>query len=197
MFDSRLPQDINFDFAVFSRWKLWRRAAGGRQQNISAAPLHINGISSYVLKTWWVHCRRAACKINYWHCPLRNPILKVFQFLNVLLYKKYVSSVTLESIFFFFLFLSTCWNTLAWMHVVWIGIWDHRKLWMEVIIIEIHLGVLTSTLYPRLGSDQRPFSVCNNLAKRLGPGFVAIGVLFVAGNGFKRDLSPVQLGQWG
>ena len=124
MFDSRLPQDINFDFTIFHR-----ENSGGRRQNISTAPLHINGISSYVLKTWWVHCSRVACKINYWHCPLRNPILKVFQFLNVPLYKKYVSSVTLESIFFSFLFFfsSTCWNTLAWMHVVWIGIWDHRK----------------------------------------------------------------------
>lgn len=123
-------------FLRFSPWKL-----GGGVGSISAAPLHINRISSYVLKTWWVHWSWVACKINYWHCPLRNPILKVcslFHFLNVLLYKNMFLLLLWRAAFFFF--LSTCWNTLAWMHVVWIGNWNHRKLWMEVIIIEIHLG---------------------------------------------------------
>lgn len=136
-------------FEVASGHKCWFlpfRRENLRAGSISAVPLHINSISSYVLKTWWVHWSWVACKINYWHCPLHNPILKVcslFQFFKMSSYIKICFCCYFRKQFFF---LSTCWNTLAWMHVVWIGNWNHRKLWMEVIIIEIHLGTLTSSL---------------------------------------------------
>lgn len=87
-------------------------------ESISAVPLHINSISSYVPKTWWVHWRWVACKINYWHCPLRNPILRVcslFHFLKMSSYiKKYVSCVTLESSFTSCQHVGTLWLGCMW-----------------------------------------------------------------------------------
>lgn len=121
MFDSRLPQDINFDSLVF-------RCENSGVGSISAVSLHINSICSYVLKTWWVYWSWVACKINYWHCPLRNPILKVrsvFYFLNTLQCKNAFLLLLVRA---FFKDVSTCWNTLARMHAVRIPIWNRWKL---------------------------------------------------------------------
>lgn len=69
---------------------------------------------------------------------------------------------------FLFFFFSRQHAGTLWRGCMWYGLGFEttEKLWMEVIIIEIHLGVLTSTLYPRLGSDQRPFKVCATIWQR-------------------------------
>lgn len=170
MFDSRLPQDINFDFSVFA---VKTRGVG----SIFAVPLHINSISSYVLKTWWVHWSWVACKINYWHCTLRNPILKVcslFHFLNVLLYKN-MFLLLLWRAAFFCQHVGTLWLDACGMD------WDLKPQkamdgshhhWDSLRRFNIHVA-------PSPCLSSAPLKCVQQSGKEIRPQFVAIGHFFL------------------